>query len=32
LFSAEYRRLRTYEVTGLPNSAGQFGLALGFLF
>jgi hypothetical protein len=32
LFSAEYRRLRTYEITGLPNSAGQVGLAVGFLF
>jgi hypothetical protein len=32
LFSAEYRRLRTYEVTGSPDTAGQFGLALGFLF
>jgi hypothetical protein len=32
LFSAEYRRLRTYEITGSPDSAGQFGLALGFLF
>ena len=32
LFSAEYRRLRTYEVTGSPDSAGQFGLAIGFLF
>jgi hypothetical protein len=32
LFSAEYRRLRTYEITGLPNSAGQIGLAVGFLF
>jgi hypothetical protein len=32
LFSAEYRRLRTYEVTGLPDSAGQVGLAVGFLF
>jgi hypothetical protein len=32
LFSAEYRRLRTYEVTGSPNSAGQIGLAVGFLF
>jgi hypothetical protein len=32
LFSAEYRRLRTYEATGSPDSAGQFGLALGFLF
>jgi hypothetical protein len=32
LFSAEYRRIRTYEVTGTPDSAGQFGLAMGFLF
>lgn len=32
LFSAEYRRLRTYETTGSPNSAGQLGLAIGFLF
>jgi hypothetical protein len=32
LFSAEYRRLRTYEVTGPPDNAGQFGLAVGFLF
>jgi hypothetical protein len=32
LFSAEYRRLRTYEITGAPNSAGQIGLAVGFLF
>jgi hypothetical protein len=32
LFSAEYRRLRTYEITGPANTAGQFGLALGFLF
>jgi hypothetical protein len=32
LFSAEYRRLRTYEITGSPDSAGQFGLAIGFLF
>jgi hypothetical protein len=32
LFSAEYRRLRTYAVTGAPNSAGQIGLAVGFLF
>ena len=32
LFSAEYRRLRTYEVTGSPNTAGQIGLAIGFLF
>src|SRR5271154_622561 len=28
LFSAEYRRLRTYEVTGSPNTAGQIGLAI----
>ncbi len=32
LFSAEYRRLRTYEISGTPNSAGQLGLAVGFLF
>jgi len=32
LFSAEYRRLRTYEVNGSPDNAGQFGLAVGFLF
>jgi hypothetical protein len=32
LFSAEYRRLRTYESNGSPNSAGQVGLAVGFLF
>jgi hypothetical protein len=32
LFSAEYRRLRTYEVVGAPDYAGQVGLALGFLF
>src|SRR3984893_11483214 len=32
LFSAEYRRLRTYEITGSPNSAGQIGLGVGFLF
>jgi hypothetical protein len=32
VFSAEYRRLRTYEITGSPNSAGQVGLAVGFLF
>jgi hypothetical protein len=32
LFSAEYRRLRTYEITGSPDSAGQLGLAVGFLF
>jgi hypothetical protein len=32
LFSAEYRRLRTYEITGPADSAGQLGLAVGFLF
>jgi hypothetical protein len=32
VFSAEYRRLRTYEITGSPDSAGQVGLAVGFLF
>ena len=32
LFSAEYRRVRTYEVVGTPDSAGQVGLAVGFLF
>jgi hypothetical protein len=32
LLSAEYRRLRTYQITGPANSAGQIGLAIGFLF
>jgi hypothetical protein len=32
LFSAEYRRLRTYELIGAPDTAGQVGLAVGFLF
>jgi hypothetical protein len=32
VFSAEYRRIRTYEVNGAPDVAGQVGLALGFLF
>ena len=32
VFSAEYRRIRTYEVTGAPDIAGQVGLAVGFLF
>jgi hypothetical protein len=32
LFSAEYRRLRTYALTGSPHTAGQLGLAMGFLF
>lgn len=32
LFSAEYRRLRTYTIARSPDSAGQLGLAVGFLF
>jgi hypothetical protein len=32
VFSAEYRRIRTYEVNGTPDIASQVGLALGFLF
>lgn len=32
LFSAEYRRIRTYEIQGAPDVAGQLGLAVGFLF
>jgi hypothetical protein len=32
VFSAEYRRIRTYEVTGAPDITGQVGLAVGFLF
>jgi hypothetical protein len=32
VFSAEYRRIRTYEVTRAPDIAGQVGLAVGFLF
>ncbi len=32
VFSAEYRRIRTYEVTRAPDIAGQLGLAVGFLF
>jgi hypothetical protein len=32
LFSAEYRRLRSYEINGAPATAGQLGLAMGFLF
>jgi hypothetical protein len=32
LFSAEYRRLRTYPLFGAPAVAGQIGLAAGFLF
>jgi hypothetical protein len=32
LFSAEYRRFRTYQIAGSPDTAGQIGLAVGFLF
>jgi hypothetical protein len=32
VFSAEYRRIRTYEVIGAPDIARQVGLAVGFLF
>lgn len=32
LFSTEYRRLRTYPLSGPPATAGQLGLAAGFLF
>jgi hypothetical protein len=32
IFSAEYRRLRTYVVDGAPSVAQQVGLAIGFLF
>lgn len=32
IFSAEYRRLRTYEISGSPANAGQTGLTAGFLF
>jgi hypothetical protein len=32
LFSVEYRRLRTFDVTGPAASANQLGLAVGFLF
>jgi len=32
VFSAEYRRIRTYEAAGAPDIAGQVGLAVGFLF
>jgi hypothetical protein len=32
LFSAEYRRIRTYEIQGAPDVAGQVGVAVGFLF
>ena len=32
LFSVEYRRLRTYDVTGPADAANQLGLAVAFLF
>ena len=32
LFSAEYRRFHTNEIPGESYSAGQIGLAAGFLF
>lgn len=32
IFSAEYRRLRTYRITGSAAGAGQTGLTAGFLF
>lgn len=32
VLSTEYRRLRTYEVSGTPAIAGQVGLAVGFIF
>jgi hypothetical protein len=32
VFSTEYRRLRTYQVSGTPTIAGQVGLAVGFIF
>ncbi|MGH9733450.1 MAG: hypothetical protein ACRD8A_02515 [Candidatus Acidiferrales bacterium] len=32
LFSPEYRRLRTYSLTGAPAKASQIGLAAGFIF
>lgn len=32
IFSAEYRRLRTYQISGSPADAGQTGLTAGFLF
>ncbi|HEX5422866.1 MAG TPA: hypothetical protein VFW94_04905 [Candidatus Acidoferrales bacterium] len=32
LFSPEYRRLRTYSLTGAPVKASQVGLAAGFIF
>jgi hypothetical protein len=32
VFSTEYRRLRTYQVSGNPAIASQAGLAVGFIF
>ncbi len=32
IFSVEYRRLRTFDVTGPADAANQLGLAVGFLF
>jgi hypothetical protein len=32
VFSTEYRRLRTYQVSGTTAIAGQVGLAAGFIF
>jgi hypothetical protein len=32
VFSTEYRRLRTYAVSGSPTIASQVGLAVGFIF
>lgn len=32
VFSAEYRRLRTYQISGSSAGAGQTGLTAGFLF
>jgi hypothetical protein len=32
LFSPEFRRLRTYPITGAPMLANQFGVSAGFLF
>lgn len=32
LFSPEYRRLRTYSLSGAPAEASQIGLAAGFIF
>jgi len=32
VFSGEYRRFRTYQITGSPAEAGQTGLTAGFIF